>query len=113
MALSFRPLPLHGAANVPTYPVYVNIVIGGCLVRLNKGGTMNTVGERLKQARTAQGLTQERLAEGLATKGFISQVERNLTTPSLPRLRLLAERLGLPLSYFVEGPAARHSGYLL
>jgi tetratricopeptide (TPR) repeat protein len=74
---------------------------------------MNTVGERLKQARTAQGLTQERLAEGVATKGFISQVERNLTTPSLPRLRLLAERLGLPLSYFVEGPAARHSGYLL
>jgi tetratricopeptide (TPR) repeat protein len=58
-------------------------------------------------------MTQERLAAGLATKGFISQVERNITNPSLPRLRLLAERLGLPLTYFVEGPAVRHSGYLL
>jgi tetratricopeptide (TPR) repeat protein len=74
---------------------------------------MNTVGERLKQARIAQGMTQERLAAGVATKGFISQVERNLTTPSLPRLRLLAERLGLPLTFFVEGPVVRHSGYLL
>ena len=73
---------------------------------------MNTVGERLKQARTARGMTQERLAAGVATKGFISQIERNLTTPSLARLRLLAERLGLPLSYFVEGPI-RGSGYLL
>jgi len=54
---------------------------------------MNSVGERLKRARTEQGMTQERLAAGLATKGFISQVERNLTNPSLPRLRLLAERL--------------------
>ena len=74
---------------------------------------MNSVGERLKRARTEQGMTQERLAAGLATKGFISQVERNLTNPSLPRLRLLAERLGRPLSYFFDGPAPERSAYLL
>jgi len=74
---------------------------------------MNSIGERLKAARTARGLTQERLAAGIATKGFISQVERNYTTPSLPRLRLLADRLGLPMSYFMEGPTPTDSAYLM
>src|SRR2546429_7214861 len=74
---------------------------------------MNSIGERLKAARTARGLTQERLAVGIATKGFISQVERNQTNPSLPRLRLLADRLGLPLAYFVEGPAPANSNYVM
>jgi transcriptional regulator with XRE-family HTH domain len=58
------------------------------------------VGERIREARLARGLTQEQLARGLATKGFVSQVEHNRTSPSLPKLRLMAERLGRPLSYF-------------
>jgi len=62
---------------------------------------MNSVGERLREARLASGLTQAQLARGVATKGFISQVERNHATPSLPKLRVIAERLGKPLSYFV------------
>ena len=61
---------------------------------------MYSVGERLRQARLAQGLTQEQLARGVATKGFISQVECNRATPSLAKLRVIAERLGLPLGHF-------------
>lgn len=61
---------------------------------------MNSVGERLREARLARGLTQQQLATGLATKGFISQVERNRATPSLPKLLVMAERLGLPLGHF-------------
>lgn len=74
---------------------------------------MNSLGERLKAARVAQGLTQERLAAGVATKGFISQVEHNQTTPSLPRLRLLAERLGRPLSYFLDGALPVDGEYVM
>lgn len=63
---------------------------------------MNSVGTRLRQARIARGLTQEQLARGLATKGFISQVERDHATPSLAKLRLIADRLGLPLGHFTD-----------
>ncbi len=73
---------------------------------------MNSVGERIREARMARGLTQDQLARGLATKGFISQVERNRSTPSLPKLRLLAERLGLPLSHFVGETRPQQLSYL-
>jgi tetratricopeptide (TPR) repeat protein len=73
---------------------------------------MDSVGDRLRQARVARGLTQAQLAGGVATKGLISQIECNRTMPSLPRLRLLADRLGLPLSYFLEQGPADEQSYL-
>jgi HTH-type transcriptional regulator, quorum sensing regulator NprR len=73
---------------------------------------MNSVGERLRQARLSRGLTQAQLAQGLATKGFISQVERNHTTPSLAKLRLMAERLGLPLGHFTGDSSPLEVSYL-
>jgi HTH-type transcriptional regulator, quorum sensing regulator NprR len=73
---------------------------------------MNSVGERLRQARLARGLTQEQLARGVATKGFISQVECNRATPSLAKLRLIAERLGMPLGHFNGDPSPMALTYL-
>jgi len=73
---------------------------------------LNSVGERLRQARTDKGMTQAELSQGLATKGFISLVERNLANCSLPKLRLLAGRLGRPLSYFLPEAPAESIQYL-
>ncbi len=73
---------------------------------------MNSLGERIRAARVARGLTQQALAQGLATKGFICQVERNRATPSLPKLRLLAERLGLPIGDLTGGRPPAELTYL-
>lgn len=61
--------------------------------------------QRLRQARRAQELTLATLAEraGLSI-GFISQVERGLTTPSMRSLRLLAGALGLRVEELFSHP---------
>jgi tetratricopeptide (TPR) repeat protein len=73
---------------------------------------MNSIGSKLKEARVARGLTQQQLAQGVASKGFVSLVERNLLNPSLPKLRLLADRLGRPLAYFVQDLPDQDVDYL-
>src|SRR5690554_3341018 len=49
-------------------------------------------------------MTQAELAGDEMTKSFISQVEANLTRPSLRNLQLLARRLNRPVSYFLDEP---------
>ncbi len=61
-----------------------------------------TLGERLKRARQAMGLTQEALGQPDLTKGFISLLEHDRAQPSVQTLRRLAERLGQPVSYFLD-----------
>ncbi len=73
---------------------------------------MNPVGERLRQARLARGLTQQQLAQGVVTKGFISQVEHNRASPSVAKLRIIAERLGLPVSHFTGEKPPQQLAYL-
>lgn len=66
------------------------------------------VGERIKAIRAAQGLTVGALAErtGLS-KGLISQVENDKTSPSLATLERLAEGLGVPAAYLLFQPEER------
>ena len=61
--------------------------------------------QRLRQARRALGLTLAALATraGLSI-GFISQVERGLTTPSMRSLRQLADALGLRVEELFSHP---------
>ena len=59
------------------------------------------IGEKLKQLRQQRGLTQEELADRCElSKGFISQVERNLASPSIATLTDMLECLGVSLSAF-------------
>ncbi len=61
----------------------------------------STLGERVRSARRAAGLSQAQLAGDELTKGFISQVEAGLVRPSIRSLQVIAGRLGRSLDYFV------------
>lgn len=61
------------------------------------------IGEKLKSLRLQLGLTQEELAERSEfTKGFISQIERNLSSPSVDSLDDILEALGTNLGDFFK-----------
>lgn len=59
------------------------------------------IGQRIRQLRITNDLTQEDLASRCElTKGFLSQLENNLATPSLPTLMDIVEALGTDMSTF-------------
>ena len=59
------------------------------------------LGEKIKELRNKQGLTQEELADRAElSKGFISQLERNLTSPSISTLTDILQCLGTDLKEF-------------
>ena len=59
------------------------------------------IGKKLKELRIQNNLTLNDLASrSELTKGFLSQVERNLTTPSIATLEDILEALGTNLSEF-------------
>ena len=64
------------------------------------------IGLKLKELRVLKGLTQEELADrSELSKGFISQVERNLTSPSIATLTDILQCLGTTLGeFFYESP---------
>lgn len=62
---------------------------------------MIDIGGKIKGLRLKLGLTQEELAARTElSKGFISQLERNLTSPSIATLTDILEALGTDLSAF-------------
>ena len=59
------------------------------------------IGKKIKELRLSNDLTLEELASrSELTKGFLSQVERNLTSPSISTLEDSLEALGTDLSHF-------------
>ena len=64
-----------------------------------------TIGERIKQARKAKGLTQEELAEKLGcTKQSIAQYEKGRRSPKIDGLIKIAESLNIPTSDLLGEP---------
>jgi len=63
------------------------------------------IGAKLRATRRAQGLTIGNVAEATGlTKGFISRVERDETSPSVATLLMLCEVLSLPIGRLFEAP---------
>lgn len=61
------------------------------------------IGQRIKQLRIQNNLTLEELASrSELTKGFLSQLERNLTSPSVSTLEDILEALGTDLASFFK-----------
>ena len=57
------------------------------------------IGKKLKELRTQNGLTLEELANrSELTKGFLSQLERDLTSPNISALENILEAFGRFLS---------------
>jgi tetratricopeptide (TPR) repeat protein len=61
-----------------------------------------SIGEKVRKARLEQRMTQEGLSEGLFSKSYVSAVELGKMQPSFKALQLLAERLNVPLAYFLD-----------
>ena len=59
------------------------------------------IGKRIRQLRVQNDLTLEELASRTElTKGFLSQLERNLASPSIATLEDIAEALGVSMAEF-------------
>ena len=61
------------------------------------------IGNKIRELRTRKGLTLEELASrSELTKGFLSQLERDLTSPSIDSLSDILEALGTNLAEFFQ-----------
>lgn len=63
------------------------------------------IGPKLRTTRTAQGLTIAQLAKATGlSKGFVSRLERDETSPSVATLLALCQVLSLPIGSLFETP---------
>lgn len=60
------------------------------------------LGQRIKEARLAAGVSQRQLCGDTITRNMLSRIEHGAVRPSMTTLRFLAERLGKPVSYFLD-----------
>lgn len=63
------------------------------------------LGQRIKEARLAAGLSQKALCGDTITRNMLSLIESGRAKPSMDTLKILAERLGKTVSYFLEEDA--------
>ena len=66
------------------------------------------IGQRIRDARTQQGMTQRELAGSDFTREFISQIESGRCQPSLKTLTILAQRLGQTIQDFIPASGSEN-----
>ena len=64
------------------------------------------LGEKLRLARQEAGLSQRELCGDRITRNMLSQIENGSASPSVSTLQFLAQRLGKPVSFFLEEDGA-------
>src|SRR3954470_1703147 len=80
--------------------------------RLSAAQTGLRLGERLRQLRSAAGLTQTDLAGDRFSKEYVSQIQRGKTRPTRETIEWLAARLGVDAGFLASGVAADERGRL-
>lgn len=76
-------------------------------VQLNTPDAPTTLGQRVRQARVARGLTQSELADSRFSKQYVSQIERDQLRPTEATLRWIADRLGVDTQFLATGVDGR------
>jgi transcriptional regulator with XRE-family HTH domain len=62
-----------------------------------------TLGQRIRRLRHERGMTLQQVAGNDFTRAFLNQVEMGKSQPSTRLLRVIADRLGAPIDYLVDG----------
>src|ERR671928_91713 len=68
------------------------------------------LGDRLRQLRTAAGMTQTDLAGDRFSKEYVSQIERGKTRPTPETIAWLAQRLGVDAGFLEHGVSSDDRG---
>ncbi len=84
-------------------PGYFRLSRDGVHFVAGKAGDIVRVGEKVKQARKEKRITQAELAHVLSlTAGAVSQIENNITSPSLQTLVQMAKFFNKPVGFFTD-----------
>ena len=68
---------------------------------------LNDLGAEIRQLRKVRGITLEQLARATGKSvGFLSQVERNITKPSVAALQDISEALDVHIGWFFQQPVS-------
>jgi tetratricopeptide (TPR) repeat protein len=68
--------------------------------------SLQQIGERIRKARTDAGLSQAQLGAPHFTRAYVSAIELGKVRPAMKSLEFMAEKLGKPISYFMEDAEA-------
>lgn len=61
-----------------------------------------TLGQKIREARLARGLTQKEVVGDYITRNMLSKIENDSATPSVGTLEYLTAKLGLPAGHFLS-----------
>ena len=64
--------------------------------------SFSRLSEKIKAVRAERQMTQAALSEGIVTRNMLSRIENGAALPSLPVLCALADRLGMPVGFFID-----------